>query len=828
MLYTQNGHYAKQLNQSNTSNFDEFLKQNAVKELPAFSGKEDALYFHHYKVPNFFAGELKNKQRKVENIISRDSLAINLNYLNIKYNNIDEAFEALSQTWPFLFYLYPTFNNGRKGLRLMAIIPLAKPVDNSRLYVQATQYLKKVALRNRVITKLGSKIDNIWTKPDSLPVHTGCENNKDPKQLIWKHQGKFTQTLDVTTSQFQTEVGMNLASDITADDALNTPALFDNETQDAIEIVKEFVNHHTDWLADYLNWLAATMAIKRAEGRDEIDHETALTAVKLLAGTNFDWQQNNANFYEDLDFTDTSYNKGQGMSFFITKLEHQDLDWLIVPDKGEPIVDAAKLGMELVHQYHYLRSQSLHAASSAIYVNEQWQLIDADHTMQGLITEALQSAAPVLPWKSRNFNEVWTFVKSYNTKHHFDGDPFETTKNQYLVQFKNGTLDLHTMTLREHRADDFLLRTVPFDYPENNYKTPQTTLKWITELFDGDEIAMKHFCAFIGMAFTQAYDKQEFIMLAGAGNNGKSTLINYIRTFFSSDDVTETSLADLSDSRNRFVTSQLYLRHLAITNESGNAFVKNSDIVKKVTGSDATHMEFKGRTPFSTVSYANLIGASNDLPTMADRTEGLKRRMIVIQMTQDFGSKQVREHFKHAYPTAVIAAETADMIRYCIECFYKSVLAPEADRRDYFVKSEQMQANTDKWAEQGDNVRDFFKECCVFTDDPHLGEKKMDLYKLYRWYVRDDGSYMLSRDRFTKELCRVAEISTENVLRFRMHGEASVRIRHIAFNQFALNSIYDDTASTHPSINLTGYNRRGDYQFAGEAVIAKQAPEIQN
>lgn len=824
MLYVQTGHYAKQMNKTGIKNFGQFLKENAIEALPEFSGKQDASYFHHYKVNNFFAGELKNGQRNIENIVSRDTLAINLNYLNSKYSNIDEAFQALSTTWPFLFYLYPTFSNGRKGLRLMAVVPLKSAIKSEQLYIQATKYLRKIALRNRVITRLGSKIDNIWNKPDSLPVHAGCQNNSNPKQIVWKHQGKYTQKLDVTSSAFQKQIGLELATDITAEDAL-TQALFDRDKQDPIEVIKAFVTDHTDWLADYLNWLAATMAIKRAENRGEIDHQTAIQAMQILAGTNPDWQQSNVDFYEDLDFENTSYSNGPGMNFFLTKIERPDLDWLIVPDKGEPSVDAAKLGQELIHRYHYLRSQKLHAASSAIYINEQWQLIDADHIMQGLITDALQSAAPILPWKSRNFNEVWTFVKSYNNKQSLNGDPFETTKNQYLVQFKNGTLNLRTMTLREHRASDYLLRTVPFDYPENSYKTPQTTLNWITALFDGDKIAMQHFCAFIGMAFTQAYDKQEFIMLAGAGNNGKSTLINYVRTFFTSDDVTETSLADLSDSRNRFVTSQLYLRHLAITNESGNAFVKNSDIVKKVTGGDATHMEFKGRTPFSTVSYANLIGASNDLPTMADRTEGLKRRMIVIQMTQNFGSKRVRDEFKHKYPASVITAETADMIRYCLTCFYKSVLAPEQDRYDYFIKSDKMQANTDKWAEQGDNVRDFFKECCVFTDDEHIGERKLDLYKLYRWYVRDDGSYMLSRDRFTKEICRVAKISTKNVIRFRMHGEALVRIRHICFNEYALNTIYDDTASTHPSINLNGYNRRGDYQFAGEALLAKQNPQ---
>ena len=812
-LFTQSGRYYKQMRPSDAESLTQLFDQHAITELPQFADENAAKHYHYYTAPYFFAGVLQKNQRTDIAITSRSTLTVQLNYVAKKFKSVENLFEALSKNIGFEFFLYPTFDNQRRGVRALMLVPLKTPATDPKTYQYATNYLRKMILGMGFVQRLGSTPKDIWSKPDPMPVQ-GSEN-----QTYYHFVSKFGNQLDIASKQFTQLLTLQEASGHHVADQLAEPTKFEPSQHSATEIVQAFVDQHADWLSDYLNWVAASMAIKRAELREDIDHDEALQLEKILANGNPDWENHNLDFYEDLDLSE-GMEKGSGLEFFITKAEQSQFDWLEFDKRGNASVNAAKLGVELIKKYHYFSSELMHMSRAAIYVDQQWRLVGAEAIMQKYITDALMDAQPVLAWHAKDKSDVWSFVKSHSVKDKLTSDPFETAPHRYLVQFKNGTVDLKTMTLRENRPQDYLLHAVPYNYPETDYLTPDTTLAWLKDLVGGDEQAVDYICAFVGMAFTQGYDKQQMLMLAGDGNNGKTTVINYLRSLFEPGAVTEVSLADLASGKNRFTTSNLYGKNLAITNESGNSFIKNADMLKKVTGGDATSMEFKGRNAFSTVSYAALIGASNDLPTIADRTEGLKRRLVVVKLTNNFGKQAIKDRFKKAYPKDVLDAEKPDFIRYCLEHFYESVLAPEKD--DYFQISDDMQKNIDSWSEQGDNVKDFFETYCIVDKDVNYGERKLDLYKLYRWFTFDDESYTLSRDRFIKDICRVAKLNPQTVVkRCSIRKEQAVRVCHICFNQDALNAIYADAASTRPRINFTGYLNRGSYILAGEARNAK-------
>lgn len=63
---------------------------------------------------------------------------------------------------------------------------------------------------------------------------------------------------------------------------------------------------------------------------------------------------------------------------------------------------------------------------------------------------------------------------------------------------------------------------------------------------------------FLAYCLWRDYQFQTFVILNGKGNNGKSTLLAFIKDFLGSRNASGESLYRLSDPDNRFVTAQLF------------------------------------------------------------------------------------------------------------------------------------------------------------------------------------------------------------------------------------------------------------------------------
>ncbi len=112
----------------------------------------------------------------------------------------------------------------------------------------------------------------------------------------------------------------------------------------------------------------------------------------------------------------------------------------------------------------------------------------------------------------------------------FDTEPF-------LLNCRNGTVDLKTGLLREHRREDLLTKCIPFDYSPS--ATCPTFIQFIFGLMGAGldvseaqleraERLVKYLQRLFGCASTGVAEKI-LAILYGRGNNGKTTLIEIIR-----------------------------------------------------------------------------------------------------------------------------------------------------------------------------------------------------------------------------------------------------------------------------------------------------------
>lgn len=825
MIYTFKGRYATKAKSTITKGNALSILQDFAMVRPQDSSAQERTTIQYKQATYLFFGDLKDKRRKLEDINNRSAICLNIRCVNFKLTTVADVYDRLKNLWGFDFFLYPDFDNYIKGLKLIAIIPLKEPLTSAKAYDAAQNFFIHSLYKQQVIWKTGYLQPN-WTSAISAPFLSKPET--DTNHEIYFHDRKAK--IDVSSSEFQEQAHIDLATDVTVKDMLNREVQFNPDEITVHDLIDKFTTSHQDWLADKINFLACCLALKRAENRGEIDHDEALDAVITLGGVNADWIEHNPEFYEAIKTEDVVLSKGPSMSFFITKATtNHDVDWITLNEHGTPIIDYAMIGNRILEQTHYMVNDEMHYGREAIYTNGRWIITNARNVLNALVSQIITDAYPLISWRANIQHEIVSYVVSTSAaKFHNDvaKDPFAHPA-PYLIQFKNGTLNLATGEFSKNKAENYLLHTIPYNYdPDKAINNDLLAVKWLTYLMNNDKIAALHFCAFLGMAFTQAYDKQEFLMLIGSGSNGKTTLLNYIKSLFEANDAVDISLTEIADSRNRFAASQLYLSHLALTSETNsNTYIKSTDVLKKLTGNESLKMERKGLDPFVGPAYAGIICAANELPTITDRTKGIRRRMVAIAMDRDFEDKETRKESQQEFPMKKLNDERADFIKFCLFLFKSSVLDKNS-ATDYFKFSDKMKENTTSWAEQGDSIKDFADTWCVKTDDLTLGEDFKDLYQLYEYDTRAGGATPMNRNNFTRNLMDFFHLPRENKKRLRLDKHQATRILQVCFNEDALSLIWDDLTKKSPdAFHLTGYAHRGAYTLAGEKLLARKQPK---
>ena len=95
----------------------------------------------------------------------------------------------------------------------------------------------------------------------------------------------------------------------------------------------------------------------------------------------------------------------------------------------------------------------------------------------------------------------------------------------------------------------------------------------------------------------------------------------------------------------RFAVANLYQKLANIDADvSGDILIKNTGVIKKLTGNDESPAEFKYKTPFKFRNFAKLIFSCNEIPQTDDMTDAFFRRLIIINFTQQFLAERDDPH----------------------------------------------------------------------------------------------------------------------------------------------------------------------------------------
>jgi putative DNA primase/helicase len=206
----------------------------------------------------------------------------------------------------------------------------------------------------------------------------------------------------------------------------------------------------------------------------------------------------------------------------------------------------------------------------------------------------------------------------------------ELDSDQYLLNFKNGTLNLKTKRLQNHNRQDKITKMVPFNYsPKADAPTFKEFLK---KIFIDDPEKLDFVQRAMGYSITGDTLEQVIFLPYGLGANGKTTLFETCKKSlgeYAMHSPSDTFLYS-NTTRIRNDLARLSSARLVTAAETGMGKKLDESIIKQLTGGDEIVARYLWQE-FSTYRPTfKIFVISNHLPEITGIDHGILRRLCPI------------------------------------------------------------------------------------------------------------------------------------------------------------------------------------------------------
>lgn len=341
-------------------------------------------------------------------------------------------------------------------------------------------------------------------------------------------------------------------------------------------------------------------------------------------------------------------------------------------------------------------------------------------------------------------------VLNYVDLKEFDADPNKLT-------LLNGILDISTLELLPHTADNLSKILYPLEYTKPEFeindktifkdieKNLKDTLFWkyitssftinrITNLVNLETVLENIACVFI----KRAIDDRAFIHLGG-GNNGKSVLMKYIQSLLSLDNFTSIPLQTLGSDV--FAIADLEGMSACIYADLEENALKVSGSTKNIIGGEPIRAQKKYGQGFTLISFAKFIYSCNRFPKVFDQSEGFFRRWIIIKWDRDFENDP--DKIQDLDKKLINNTEEKNKVFSCLVYLSKKI-----HDTGKFTHTKPWRENQKEWNTNAQPLDSFIESYIIEDAFENSRKTKIDTYQFYKQTMYDLGELPLSMKKF--------------------------------------------------------------------------------
>ncbi|MGU8210218.1 DNA primase family protein [Clostridium perfringens] len=314
-----------------------------------------------------------------------------------------------------------------------------------------------------------------------------------------------------------------------------------------------------------------------------------------------------------------------------------------------------------------------------------------------------------------------------------DFDDFN--RNPYLVNVRNGLLDIRDMSFKEHTPS--YLSTVQLNVEYNPQVDCPQFKKFLNEVLDCKLIPLVQ--EIVGYLLTTNTASQKAFVFWGPARTGKSTLLWVVEyLLLGKKNVSNIPWQEIGD---KFKTAELLGKLANVFSDLPSKSIDDTGIFKVVTGEDYLMAEKKNKNPFKFKPFARLVFSCNELPrNYVDRTEGFYRRLIIVPFSRQIEKNKIDKALKYKFQR-----EKEGILNWALEGLKRLY-----ENNFEFSENELTDGVKKEYKRENNNVISFVEECCEI--DSLFSCSRIELYEAYKEFCVEAGLKALSQIKFNKEL----------------------------------------------------------------------------
>ncbi|MDM0483160.1 phage/plasmid primase, P4 family [Clostridium perfringens] len=327
----------------------------------------------------------------------------------------------------------------------------------------------------------------------------------------------------------------------------------------------------------------------------------------------------------------------------------------------------------------------------------------------------------------RDCRDQWDILVS------MDFDVFN--RNPYLVNVRNGLLDIRDMSFKEHTPS--YLSTVQLNVEYNPHAHCPQFEKFLNEVLDCRLIPLVQ--EILGYLLTTNTSAQKSFVLLGPARTGKSTLLWVVEyLLLGKKNVSNIPWQEIGD---KFKTAELLGKLANVFSDLPSKSIDDTGIFKVVTGEDYLMAEKKNKNPFKFRPFARLVFSCNELPkNYVDRTEGFYRRLIIVPFNRQIEKNKIDKALRYKFQR-----EKEGILNWALEGLKRLY-----ENNFEFSENELTDEVKKEYKRENNNVISFVEECCEI--DSLFSCSRIELYESYKEFCVESGLKVLSQIKFNKEL----------------------------------------------------------------------------
>lgn len=303
--------------------------------------------------------------------------------------------------------------------------------------------------------------------------------------------------------------------------------------------------------------------------------------------------------------------------------------------------------------------------------------------------------------------------------------PDELDTDDWMLNTRNGIIDLRTGELCPHMREAMLTKLAPVNY-DPAAECP-TWVAFLERIMDGNEELISFLQRAVGYALTGDTREEVIFLLYGTGANGKSTFLETVQGLLG-DYARQADFSTFLLKQNETVRNDLArlagVRFVsAVELEPGKQL--SESVVKQVTGRDTVTARYLFKEYFEYRPKMKIFLACNHKPIIKGNDHAIWRRIRLIpfnvKIPDEEQDKELDQKLKTEMPGILAWA-----VRGCLEWQEHGLGKPEA-----------VQDATAEYRDEMDVLGEFFRDCCVLGDS--LQAVSSELYREYMDWAQDSG-----------------------------------------------------------------------------------------